>query len=263
MFFVDSHCHVDLLNYSSIHSGIDDVLKKSIDNNIKLLLTVSTSIHNFHYVKKFIKNHENILLSCGIHPLHLHEDKNNIKNLEFLCKDDKVIAIGETGLDYHHKTCDHNTQQSLFRKHVQLAIKLNKPLLIHTRHSINDTINILKEERTTECTGIIHSFSENIHFARKILDMGFYISFSGIITFKNADYVRQVVKFAPLESILLETDSPYLTPVPYRGQENQPAFLCHTALLVSKLKNISIDELAEHTTQNFFKLFQLKLKLKY
>ncbi|XBC37992.1 MAG: YchF/TatD family DNA exonuclease [Buchnera aphidicola (Floraphis choui)] len=257
MFFVDSHCHIDLLNYHNIHLGIEDVIQKAKNNNVKLLLTVSTSIKNFNYIKVFTKNNKNILLSCGIHPLHLNEDKNEIKDLKILSQNKKVIAIGETGLDYFHKSDNFSSQKLSFRKHVQIAVKLNKPLLIHTRCAINDTINILKEEKSEKCTGIIHSFTENISSAKKLLDLGFYISFSGIITFKNSDHIRKVVQFVPLDRILLETDSPYLTPVPYRGKENQPAFLYNTALVIAKLKNLDITVLAYNTTKNFFKLFNL------
>ncbi|ANF17099.1 DNAse [Buchnera aphidicola (Schlechtendalia chinensis)] len=258
MFFVDSHCHIDLLNYSKIHSGIEDVLQKSIKNHVKLLLAVTTSIKNFNHVKKFIKNNKNILLSFGIHPLHINQKKYKTDTIIYYSKDMEVVAIGETGLDYYHQMDNIELQKTLFRKHIYAAIELNKPLLVHTRNSINDTISILKEKTSNKCKGIIHSFSENVDSARKILDMGFYISFSGNLTFKNSDHIREVIKFVPLKQMLLETDSPYLTPIPHRGKENQPSFLYDTALFVSKLKNVSIKTLSEHTTQNFFKLFKLK-----
>ncbi|XBC43139.1 MAG: YchF/TatD family DNA exonuclease [Buchnera aphidicola (Meitanaphis flavogallis)] len=261
MFFVDSHCHIDLLNYQNLHSGIEDVLKKAFENNVKLLLTVSTSIKNFNYIKNFIKNNKNILLSCGIHPLYLNQNQNEIKQLELLSKIKQVIAIGETGLDYYYQKNNCKAQKLLFRQHIRIAIKLNKPLLIHTRCAIDDTITILQEEQAEQCIGIMHSFTENIHYARKLLDMGFYISFSGIVTFKNSENIRKVVQFIPLDRILLETDAPYLTPTPLRGQENQPAFLYHIAKTISKLKKIDTKTLANNTTQNFLKLFRLKQKL--
>ncbi|XBC42109.1 MAG: YchF/TatD family DNA exonuclease [Buchnera aphidicola (Meitanaphis elongallis)] len=258
MFFVDSHCHIDLLNYHNIHLGIEDVLEKSIKNNIKLLLTVSTSINNFNYIKSFIKNNKRVLLSCGIHPLHLKEDQDGIKKLHSIVQDKRVISIGETGLDYYHGMDNNIAQQLSFRKHIYLANKFNKPLLVHTRCAINDTIKILKEEQAEKCIGVIHSCTEDIHAVRKLLNMGFYISFSGIITFKNSDHIRKVAQFVPLDKILLETDSPYLAPIPHRGKENQPAFLYNTALVVSKLKKIDIEILADSTTKNFFKLFHLE-----
>ncbi|QCI23342.1 YchF/TatD family DNA exonuclease [Buchnera aphidicola] len=258
MFLIDSHCHVDLLNYHSIHSGLEDVLEKSIKSNVKLLLSVSTSISNFNYVKNFIKDNKNILLSCGIHPLHLNKDKDEIEHLKTFSQNKDVIAIGETGLDYYYSIDNSISQQLSFRQHINIAIKHKKPLLIHTRHAINDTINILKEEKAEQCIGIIHSFTENLESARKLLDMGFYISFSGIITFKNSSHIRQIAKFIPIDRILLETDAPYLAPIPHRGKENQPAFLYDIALIVAKLKNIDIEVLSEYTTQNFIRLFHLE-----
>ncbi|XBC39049.1 MAG: YchF/TatD family DNA exonuclease [Buchnera aphidicola (Nurudea shiraii)] len=257
MFFVDSHCHLDLLNYYNLHSGLEDVLNKSIKNNVKLFLTVSTSINNFNYLKKFIKGNKNILLSCGIHPLNLNLDFNDVKNLKTFSKEKRVIAIGETGLDYYHSTKKQDLQKLLFRKHIRIAIESKKPLLIHTRHAVKDTINILREESAQKCIGIIHSFTENNEIAKHFLNMGFYISFSGIATFKNSEHIRETIKFVPLDKILLETDSPYLSPIPHRGKENQPAYLYNLALIIAKLKKISIETLSYHTTKNFFKLFNL------
>ncbi|XBC39566.1 MAG: YchF/TatD family DNA exonuclease [Buchnera aphidicola (Chaetogeoica yunlongensis)] len=258
MFLVDSHCHLDLLNYTSIHSDLNDVIKKSESKGIKLILTVSTSIKNFCDLLHFIKNNNKILLSCGIHPCNIPKNKNDISKLKQYATSNKVHAIGETGLDYI-STHDKKSQQILFRKHIRIAKKLNKPLLVHTRKAINDTINILKEENTTSNKVIFHSFTENIHFAKILLDMGFYISFSGIVTFKNANIVRETAKFVPIENMLIETDSPYLSPVPYRGKENQPAYLYKTTSFISKLKKIDPDNFSQQTTKNFLKLFNYSL----
>ncbi|XBC40574.1 MAG: YchF/TatD family DNA exonuclease [Buchnera aphidicola (Nurudea yanoniella)] len=263
MFFVDSHCHIDLLDYKNIHMGLKDVLEKSIKNHIKLLLTVSTSIDNFNYLKNFIKGNKNILLSCGIHPLNVNKNKYEITSLKKFFKQKQVIAIGETGLDYFHKIEKYDfLQKMLFREHIRSAIEFKKPLLIHTRYAIQDTIKILKEESANKCQGIIHSFTENKKNAKILLNMGFYISFSGIATFKNSRDIQETVKFIPLDRILLETDSPYLSPEPYRGKENQPAYLYNIALIISKLKNISIENLAYHTTKNFFTLFNVNIDFK-
>ncbi|WP_367681681.1 TatD family hydrolase [Buchnera aphidicola] len=202
-----------------------------------------------------------MLFSCGIHPLYL--DKNNKINLKFLKKlaqENDVIALGETGLDYYYQKKNKKEQKYVFRKHIQTSIKLNKPLIVHTRESIDDTLSILKETESKTCKGIIHSFTGNISSAKKILDMGFYISFSGIITFKNADEIRKTAKYIPLDRLLIETDSPYLTPVPKRGKENQPSYLKYIADYIVKLRKINMEYFTEITQKNFYKLFQLKDK---
>ncbi|AAO27047.1 putative deoxyribonuclease [Buchnera aphidicola str. Bp (Baizongia pistaciae)] len=257
MFLIDSHCHLDLLNYNKIHTGIQDVLNKSKKKHVNVILTVSTSIENFCYLLKFIKGNRNVLLSCGIHPHYIPENKNEILKLKKYSNNEKVVAIGETGLDYYRNNDNKKLQQILFREHIKTSITLKKPLLIHTRNSINDTINILKEENSKQCIGVLHSFTEDMHSARILLNMGFYISFSGIVTFKNSKIVHETAKFVPIDRILIETDSPYLSPVPYRGIENQPAYLYDTMLYIAQLKNMSPECFAIQTTKNFLKLFNL------
>ncbi|QCI24421.1 YchF/TatD family DNA exonuclease [Buchnera aphidicola (Muscaphis stroyani)] len=255
MFFIDSHCHIDQLNYSKLHKNVQDVLKKSDENHVKKMLSVTTSIKNFYSSIKLLKSYKSILFSCGIHPLNCHKEINDLNILEKLSHKKNVIALGETGLDYYYSTETKKLQKKFFREHIKIAIKLKKPIIIHTRNSINDIIKILKEENSKYCTGVVHSFTEDHDAAFQLLNMGFYISFSGVITFKNSTLLREVVKKIPLEYLLIETDSPYLSPVPYRGKENQPAYLLNIANKIAELKKIDLKTLSYITTKNFYKLF--------
>ncbi|HXK00479.1 MAG TPA: YchF/TatD family DNA exonuclease, partial [Buchnera sp. (in: enterobacteria)] len=168
-----------------------------------------------------------------------------------------VIALGETGLDYFYQKKNKNNQKHAFRKHIKIGIKLNKPIIVHTRSAIDDTLSVLNETESKRCKGVIHSFTENLSYAKKILDMGFYISFSGIVTFKNADEIRKTAKYIPLDRLLIETDSPYLSPVPKRGKENQPAYLWYIADYITKLRKINMEYFMDITKKNFYKLFQI------
>lgn len=256
MLLIDSHCHLDQLNYHSLHNNIEDMIKKSHKNHVKNFLTVSTSINNFYNIKKLFDKYNFIFYSCGIHPLHCQKEIKIFDQLKLLAKDKKVIALGETGLDYYYSPETKEIQQDFFRKHIQIAIELNKPIIIHTRNSINDTIKILQEEHAEKCGGILHSFTENDITASKLLDLGFYISFSGIVTFKKSTKLRDTLKKIPLKNLLIETDSPYLSPIPYRGKENQPAYLLDIAKHISLIKEIHLEEFAKIIKNNFYTLFK-------
>ncbi|QCI21075.1 YchF/TatD family DNA exonuclease [Buchnera aphidicola (Hyperomyzus lactucae)] len=265
MFLIDSHCHIDRLNYSLLHKNIESLLKKSYKNNVKNFLTVSTSIDNFYTIKKLFKKYDSIFYSCGVHPLNCIKELkifNKIEELsnkiEELSNITRVIALGETGLDYHYSHETKNIQKDFFREHIRIAKKLKKPIIVHSRNSIVDTIKILKEKNSEKCTGVLHSFNENYYSACQLLDIGFYISLSGISTFKNSIELCNTVKKIPLERLLIETDSPYLSPVPYRGKENQPAYLLYIAKQIAVLKKTDIKVIAKITTNNFRKLFNLK-----
>lgn len=257
MFLIDSHCHIDQLNHNSLHEKIEKILKKAYQNHVKKFLTVSTSIDNFYKTKKLLDKYDSIFYSCGIHPLHCQKETENLNELKKLSNSKRIIALGETGLDYYYSSETKNLQQKFFREHIRIAIKLNKPIIVHSRNSIKDTIKILKEENAEKCGGILHSFTENEKSAFRLLDIGFYISFSGIITFKKSIELRNTLKKIPLEKLLIETDSPYLAPIPYRGKKNQPAYLLEIAKKVALIKEISLEELAQITTNNFFTLFNL------
>jgi TatD DNase family protein len=258
MFLIDSHCHLDLLDDKKIHNGIEDILKKAIKKKIRLILTISTSIDNFLYIKKKTSIYKNILYSCGIHPLFLNDNSTiDLNILKILAHKKSVIALGETGLDYFYQKKNASNQKYAFRKHIKIGIELNKPIIVHTRAAIDDTLSILNETESKKCKGVIHSFTENLSYAKKILDMGFYISFSGIVTFKNADEIRKTAKYIPLDRLLIETDSPYLSPVPKRGKENQPAYLWYVADYITKLRKIDMEYFMNITKKNFYKLFQI------
>ncbi|MFP3014430.1 MAG: YchF/TatD family DNA exonuclease [Arsenophonus sp.] len=259
MFLVDSHCHLDCLDYKNKHKNINDVIAKAIDNDVKYILAIVSTLAGFIKIKENINQHNNIGFSCGIHPLNLH---NGLNFNEFLClaKSNEVIALGETGLDYLNKNENTKLQQSYFRQHIRIGCELNKPVIIHSRLAKNDTLKILTEEKVGNCGGILHSFTGDEQMAKSLLNLGLYISFSGILTFHNAEQIRVIARMVPSDRILIETDAPYLTPVPYRGQENQPAYVRNVAEVLSKLKGVDIEEIAQITTKNFFDLFHLTIK---
>ncbi|CRK85517.1 Uncharacterized deoxyribonuclease YcfH [Candidatus Providencia siddallii] len=257
MFIVDSHCHIDFLDYKKNHTNIDDVISKALSKDVKFILSVATTLQHFKKMKQLIRKRDNIVFSCGVHPLNL-KTKVDFEYLIQLAKNKKVIALGETGLDYH-KGNNSKLQQESFRKHIRIGRQLKKPIIVHSRESSKDTISILHEEKIIDCGGILHSFTEDTKTLTKLLDLGMYISFSGIITFKNAEKIRKTAMNTPLDRILIETDSPYLTPVPYRGKENQPAYTKYIAECLAVIKNVSIEKIAEITTQNFNNLFNLNV----
>lgn len=252
--FVDSHCHLDKLNYQELHTDLADVLAKAEQAKVKALLSVSVALDAFPAMREMIEPYDHVYASCGVHPLYV-DKTDSLAPLREYARDPKVIAIGETGLDYHYQPEGAEYQQESFRQHVDLAVELNKPLIIHTRNAREDTLRILREGGAERCGGVIHCFTEDWAFAQAAMGLGFYISISGIVTFRTAKELREVVKQLPLDRLLIETDSPYLAPVPYRGKENQPAYVAEVAACVAELKGVSVEEIAQQTTQNFETLF--------
>lgn len=258
MFLVDSHCHLDGLDYESLHQNVDDVLAKAAARDVKFMLAVATTLPGYRAMTGLIGDRANVAYSCGVHPLN-QEEPYDFAELRQLAADERVIAMGETGLDYHYQKETLAQQQASFREHIRIGRDLNKPVIVHTRDAREDTLAILKEEKVEECGGVLHCFTEDRETAEKLLDMGFYISFSGIITFRNAETIREAARYVPLDRILVETDSPYLAPVPYRGKENQPAYTRDVAEYMAVLKGVSLDTLAEATTANFSRLFHVPM----
>ncbi|MGV3346284.1 metal-dependent hydrolase [Enterobacteriaceae bacterium LUAb1] len=258
MFIVDSHCHFDGLDYEKVHQNIDDVLVKAAERDVKFMLAVSTTLAGYRAMVQQIGDRPAIAYSCGIHPLNLDEC-HDFAQLPLLAAEERVIALGETGLDYHYQQENKTQQQQVFREHIRAGCQVNKPVIIHTRDAREDTLAILREEQIEKCGAVLHCFTEDLTTARKLLDMGIYISFSGIVTFRNAESLREVARYIPLDRLLIETDSPYLAPVPYRGKENQPAYVRDIAEYMAVLKGISVETLAEVTTENFSQLFQIPL----
>ncbi|MDV7103947.1 YchF/TatD family DNA exonuclease [Vibrio sp. TH_r3] len=252
--FVDSHCHLDKLNYLDLHDGVQDVVAKAAQAKVTELLSVGVTLDAFPAMIEMIKTYDHIHASCGVHPLDV-ESPFSLDLLKQYANNPKVVAIGETGLDYHYQPETKPLQTERFEQHVELAVELNKPLIIHTRDARVDTLSILRAGHAEKCGGVIHCFTEDLEFAENAMALGFYISISGIVTFKQALELKQVVKELPLDRLLIETDSPYLAPVPHRGKENQPAYVVEVAQYIAQLKGISLTEVAEKTTRNFHELF--------
>ena len=258
MFLVDSHCHVDGLDYEKEHRNLAEVIDKAAARDVRFMLAVSTTLTAFSALHQMTADYQQVALSCGVHPLNLDDDWD-IDRLRTLASDPKVVALGETGLDYfYHKTPElWAIQQQAFRDHLQVACELNKPVIVHTRDAREDTLSVLAAGGVERCGGVLHCFTEDRDTAKKLLDLGMYISFSGILTFKNAEQIREAARFVPLDRILVETDSPYLAPVPYRGKANQPAYTRDVAEYLAVVKGVSVEQVAEQTTENFAKLFNI------
>lgn len=249
---VDSHCH---LNFPEFEKDLDLVIKNAHKQGISHMLTVNTRLAESIDIQRIAETHHNIFCSVGVHP-HDSKDYNDpmlIEQLKSHAAHPKVVALGETGLDYYYNNSDEKAQIDCFTMHLHAGTELSLPIIIHTRNADTDTLSCL--DQYPNAKGVFHCFSGSSEFAKQGLDRGLYISFSGIITFKNASELREVVKFVPLDRILVETDSPFLAPIPHRGQRNEPAFTHFVAKMVAELKNLSLEEVAEATTNNFFNLF--------
>lgn len=250
---VDSHCHID---FDLLLPRIDEVLDNARGNDVSHLLCVSVNLEDFPRVLSLAERYDHVFASVGVHPNEREGRDPDVDELLELSQHPRVVAIGETGLDYFRSQGDLDWQRDRFRRHVEAARQCGKPLIIHSRDAPRDTIKLMAEENAGEAGGVMHCFAEDWDMAEKALDLGFYISFSGIVTFKNAKPIQEVAQKAPLDRILVETDSPYLAPVPYRGKINEPAYVKHTAEYVAELRGISYEAVAEATTGNFFRLFR-------
>ncbi len=250
--FVDSHCHLDRLDKtpSELEHVVNDASKASVEH----MLCVAVSVKEYEDMLNSVGHFENVSVSCGVHPLH-NEDVCSKEALLKYAKRDEVVAVGETGLDYFYSEDTKDVQLSSFIDHIQVANQLNKPLIIHTRHAQDDTLNALKNNYHESTGAVLHCFTESLEMAQAAIEMGIYISISGIVTFKSAKELQETVKQIPLDKLLIETDSPWLAPVPFRGKKNEPKHVVEVAKFVANLKGVSVEELAEHTTNNFYQLF--------
>ncbi|MEN4911370.1 metal-dependent hydrolase [Erwinia amylovora] len=258
MFLVDSHCHLDGLNYETLHRDVSDVLAKAAARDVKFMLAVATTLPGYKAMVELIGERPNVAYSCGVHPLN-QEQGYDFSELRQLAADPRVVAMGETGLDYFYQKETMARQQASFREHIRIGRELNKPVIVHTREARDDTLAILREEQAESCSGVLHCFTEDRQTAEKLLDMGFYISFSGIATFRNAEQIREAARYVPLDRMLVETDSPYLAPVPHRGKENQPAYTRDVAEYMAVVKGVTIAQMAQATTENFSRLFHVPM----
>jgi len=251
---VDSHCHV---NFQDFEGDLGDVMQRAENMNVKYMLCVSVDLATIPDIISLTEEYPNVFASVGMHPnLEMVEGRNpTIDNLYNASMHSKVIAIGETGLDYYRSSGDLAWQRKRFRLHIECAKMIPLPLIVHTRNAREDTMDILVEEKAKDCGGVMHCFTENWNMAKRALDLGFYISISGIVTFKKSDELREVAKKIPLDRLLIETDAPYLAPEPNRGRRNEPSFVTDTAQSLSQLRGESYGKLCEATTDNFFRLF--------
>lgn len=249
---VDSHCHLDFPDFDG---RMDQVRADMAANGVTHALCISTSLQGFPKVHALAGRYENFYATAGVHPDNEDPAPIDEDALVGLGSLPKVVGVGETGLDYYRLEGDLEWQRLRFRTHIRAARRLGKPLVIHTRSSAEDTLSIMKEEGAGEAGGVLHCFTETLEVARAAIELGFHISFSGIVTFKNAGELKEVARVLPLERILVETDSPYLAPVPHRGKTNHPALVRHVAEEIARLRGISLEAVAEATTRNFFSLF--------
>lgn len=248
---VDSHCHLQLLDPSE---PTEAVLTRAADAGVEHLLTVAISLADSGRALALAERFPQVSASVGAHPSD-HTPESTVRELVRLAQSEHAVAVGETGLDYHYNQGDLEWQRERFRRHIRAAREVGKPLIVHTRDARADTVSILRDERADEAGGVIHCFTEDYDTAARCLDLGFYISFSGIVTFRNAETLRDVARRVPLERLLIETDSPYLAPVPHRGRPNQPAFVRHVAETIAELHELPVAEIGRITTENFFRLF--------
>lgn len=253
--YIDSHCHLDRLDLSTYNNDFSQLLEVIEKEQVDHMLCVSIDLESYPAMLELVTGYDHISTSVGVHPNEKERRDPDVDELVSLAQHPSNVAIGETGLDYFRSEGSQQWQIDRFRTHIQAARLSNKPLIIHTREAREDTIKILREENASEIGGVMHCFTENWEMAKQSLDMNFYISFSGIVTFKNATELKEVAKKVPIDRILIETDSPYLAPVPYRGKPNIPAYVSKVAEQVASLKGVALEELADITSENFKRLF--------
>ena len=254
--FIDSHCH---LNFPDFKGREAEIVNNAKQVGIGHFLTACTRLSEVPELLELTRTFPEVFASVGIHPEYAAEPENDTVSVEDICAlttDPKIVAIGEAGLDYHYGAAEtRQAQLDLFRIHLKAAKAAKLPIIIHTREAEDDTIALLEEEKSPDLTGVLHCFSSERRLAEKGLELGFYLSASGIITFKSAQELRDIFASVPVDRLLVETDAPYLAPVPYRGRKNEPAYMIKTAEMLSLLKNVGMDELQKKTTENFFTLF--------
>ena len=252
---IDSHCHLDRIDLKPYQNDFSCFMREAEVKQIEHLLCISIDLESYPAMLDLVAGFPQISVTVGVHPNVQGCKDPDVDELIILGQSDNVVGIGETGLDYFRSEGDLGWQHQRFRRHISAAKMLKKPLIIHTREARDDTLRILKEEGAGEVGGVIHCFTEDWGFAQKALDLNFYISFSGIVTFKNAEAIKEVAKKVPTDRFLIETDSPYLAPVPFRGRPNYPTYVRYVAEQIADLRGISINKVAEQSTKNFYNLF--------
>lgn len=248
---VDSHCHLD---FPELAGNLDDIFARMRINGVTRALCVSVNLEDFPKVLALAEAHEHLLASVGVHPDYPDVSEPSVDELVQLAQHPKVVAIGETGLDYYRLSGDLEWQRERFRTHIRAARQCGKPLIVHTRAAAADTLRLMQEEGARDAGGVMHCFTETWEVAQAALDLGFYISFSGIVTFKNAKSLKAVAQQVPLDRLLIETDSPYLAPVPFRGKTNDPSLVKHVAEEIARLRGATYEQIATATTNNFLNI---------
>lgn len=252
---IDSHCHLDLLNLDKYQGSLSALIDAAREAGVGHILNVAVDLAGAQQVIDTAKRFSCVSASVGIHPSEKLEMEPEMSDILELASQEKVVAIGETGLDYYYNSENLEAMRERFRRHIRVARELKKPIIVHTRDAKDDTIEIMRSEGAREVGGVMHCFTEDYEMASQAMDLGFYISFSGIVTFKNAKNVIEVATRVPLSSMLIETDAPYLTPMPFRGKPNEPQFVRYTAEKIAQLQGLTFEEVAESTSANFRKLF--------
>ncbi len=277
MFFIDSHCHLNVPKFATKKDekeseeeflekySVDAIIQRAHEAGVKYMLAIGTELTDVEEIRNIADSHEYIFRSVGIHPQEAQKHCSHYTHDEIakIIKEHsalpKTVAIGEIGLDYHFERESEPQQNELFHLQMDLAKECGLPVVIHSRDAANDTVDVLSEHAGAR--GVIHCFSGEMDFAKKSLDLGFYISVSGVVTFKNANELRESIKFVPLDRLFIETDSPFLAPAPFRGKINEPAFVTYVAKMVAKVKGVDVETIAETTSNNFFRLFDKSAKI--
>ena len=250
--FIDSHCHLD---FPELSAQLPELLARMVDNQVTHALCVAVDLPDFPRVLALAEQHENLFASVGVHPDYQDTPEPTVEQLVRLADHPRVVAIGETGLDYFRLSGDLEWQRERFRTHIRAARETGKPLIIHTREAAADTLRIMREEGAQAVGGVMHCFTESWAVAEQAMELGFYISFSGIVTFKKALALKEVAQKIPLERMLIETDSPYLAPMPFRGKQNEPALVKYVAEEIARIRAETVETIGQSTSRNFFKLF--------
>lgn len=254
--FVDSHCHLDRLDLSAHDGDLNAALDAARARDVRQFLAIAVTLEDVPGLAEIARAHDDVVISAGVHPLHEVTEEPTVASITACAERHEAVAIGETGLDYHYDGVSREVQYERFRRHLMAATELELPVIIHTREAREDTLALIREHTDPNIGGVLHCFTEDLDMAREAVRHGFFISLSGIVTFRNAKTVRELARKVPLDRLLIETDSPYLAPVPHRGKPNEPQWVVEVAECIAEERGISVDEVAMQTTANFYRLFR-------
>lgn len=253
--FVDSHCHLDRLDLTAHDGKLDAALEAARVRGVHQFLAIAITLEGVAGLAEIARQHDDVVISAGVHPLHRIDREPDVEAIKACAERFEAVAIGETGLDYHYDGVPQDIQHARFKNHLIAATELELPVIVHTREAKEDTLALIREHTDPAVGGVLHCFTEDLDMAREAVRHGFYISLSGIVTFRNASAIRELARMIPLDRLLIETDSPYLAPVPHRGKPNEPQWVVEVAECIAAERGISVDEVAMQTTANFYRLF--------